>query len=79
MHKQPNNLTNLAKQNKQKYLKPQIFSIATTIKPNNNAHCRSLVDLNQVETSEEKENNYDHFSSVTSNQDTKNINYYPKN
>ena len=54
MQKQPNNITNLAKQNKQKYLKPQIFSISTTIKPTNNAHCRSLVDLNRIETSEEK-------------------------
>lgn len=59
---------------KQKYLKPQIFSISNTLKPTNAAHCRSLVDLNNVETSSEKENySNDHFSSVTSNQDTRNV------
>lgn len=37
------------KQSKNKYVKPQVFSISGAVRPQNPVHCRSLVDLNYME------------------------------
>lgn len=60
---------------KPKYLKPQVFSVSGAVRSTNPSHCRSLVDLNSYDTtSAEKENiNNDHFSSIVSNQEQRNV------
>ena len=44
------------KTQKNKYVQPQVFSIPGATRSANSTHCRSLVDLNSINNSAQKEN-----------------------